>query len=160
MLKLHSQRHTPSPLHPFATLQQCLHQLHSSIFSEHCMRLCFPKNGGSYCEREDDMWGSKEGILSTKMAPVYTQWWPCGARQYPHRNVGLQLYIEKPHLFRFAFFANIASDHLEAYILSGYNEGQFVQHGALSWISYSIYSTFMKVESDNKWQPYNLKSII
>lgn len=48
----------------------------------------------------------------------------------------------KPHLFRFAFFANIASDHLEsAYILSGYNEGQFVWHSALSWISHSMYST-------------------
>ncbi len=56
----------------------------------------------------------------------------------------------KPHLFRFAFFANIASDHLEAvYILSGYNEGHFVQHGALSWISYNI--RYILPESYESW---------
>lgn len=69
----------------------------------------------------------------------------------------------KPHLFGFAFFANIASDHLEAaYILSGYNEGQLVLHGVLSWISCNIYSyeRFMKVHADNEWQAYNLRSII
>lgn len=98
------------------------------------------KNADSYFER----WyvGIKVGDTQHKNGPcLYTVMaiWRHSVTTQKCRTSALHC---KPHLFRFAFFANIASDHLEAaYILSGYNEGQFVQQGALSWISYSIYST-------------------
>lgn len=65
------------------------------------------------------------------------QKWPClytvmAIWRHPvtAQNCRTSALHRKPHLFRFAFFANIAFDRSEAaYILSGCNEGQFVQHG-------------------------------
>lgn len=79
------------------------------------------------------MWGSKEGDTQHKNGPclyIAMAIWRHSVTTQKCRTSALH---RKPHLFRFAFFANITSDHLEAaYILSSYNEGQFVQHSTLS----------------------------
>lgn len=60
-----------------ATLQQWLQPATQQHLFSARLHFCFPENALLW--KKDDMWGSKEGILSTKMAPVYTQWWPFGA---------------------------------------------------------------------------------
>lgn len=84
--------------------------------------------------------GIKVGNTQHKNGRLYTVMaiWRHSVTTLKRRTSALHCW---PHLFRFAFFANIASDHLEAaYILSGYNEGQ-VCPARCTVFSYSIYSS-------------------
>lgn len=114
---------------------------------------CFPQRMQTFALKERWYVGIKVGGTQHKNGPcLYTVMaiWRHSVTTQKCRTSALHC---KPHLFRFAFFANIASDHLDAvYILSGYNDGQFVQHGSLSWISYNIRYFVLKSYESWNWQ--------